>query len=192
MQEMSGTRLPAVQHFFKLALAVKPGSNLLFIDLYSMNTILAFWIISEMIFVNLSWINKDPAPIPILQDHEGIELNINNIRNKKGLIQVCVFDSENGYPDKSQMKFTLSKDTIATGKLRVFIPVRNPGPLSITVLDDENKNEKMDFVFGIKPKEGFGFSNNPRVPGRKAPPYGDTRINYTGGMVVVVINMKYI
>lgn len=122
----------------------------------------------------------------------GISLTINNIRNKTGVLQIGVFDSETGYPDKPVFSFTMTKDTIISGKLRLFIPLKNPCVLGITVLDDENKNKKMDFVFGIKPREGFGFSNNPIVPGRKPPPFSETRIDYPGGRLKVNINMKYI
>jgi uncharacterized protein (DUF2141 family) len=123
---------------------------------------------------------------------EGIDLTINNIRNKTGVIQIGIFDSEAGYPDKPVYSFTLAKDTILNSRLRIFIPLGEKGAIGITVLDDENKNKKMDYVFGIKPKEGFGFSNNPAVPGRKPPPFSATRINYTGGRLRVTINMKYV
>jgi len=122
----------------------------------------------------------------------GIDLTINNIRNKTGVLQIGVFDSEAGYPDKPVFSFTVAKDTILSGKLRLFIPLKNPCHMGITVLDDENRNKKMDFIFGIKPKEGFGFSNNPVVPGRKAPPFSETRMEYQGGRMKVNINMKYV
>ncbi len=157
-----------------------------------MNTTIILWLISEIIFTNFSWPDNNPTPVSQLQNRNGIDLIISNIRNKTGYIQVNVFDSETGYPGKAQFKFTLSKDTIVSGKLRMFIPLFKPGSFGITVLDDENKNEKMDFVFGIKPREGFGFSNNPKVPARKPPPFTDTRINYFGGIKEVVIYMKYI
>jgi uncharacterized protein (DUF2141 family) len=126
------------------------------------------------------------------KNSEGIDLTINNIRNKTGVLQIGVFDSETGYPDKPVFSFTLAKDMIVSGKLRLLIPLKNPCYIGITVLDDENKNKRMDFVFGIKPKEGFGFSNNPKVPGRKAPPFSETRINFTRGTVGINIVMKYI
>lgn len=123
---------------------------------------------------------------------EGIDLTINNIRNKTGVLQIGVFDSEKGYPDKPVFSFTLAKDTISSDTLRLFIPLKNPCNIGITVLDDENSNKKMDFVFLIKPREGFGFSNNPVVTGRKSPPFGETRIDYFGGRLKLNINMKYV
>ena len=136
-----------------------------------------------------TWVDqKDGKP----NNSNGIDLIINNIRNKTGVLQIGVFDSEAGYPDKPVFSFTLAKDTISSGKLRVFIPLKNQCNIGITVLDDENRNKKMDFVFGIKPREGFGFSNNPVVPGRKPPPFSETKIEYAGGRLKLSINMKYV
>jgi uncharacterized protein (DUF2141 family) len=157
-----------------------------------MNSTITFCFIVQSILVNSGWKAQNPSIAYGSQVNTGIHLIINNIRNKTGFIQINVFDSETGYPDKAKFKYTLSKDTIVSGIIRMFIPLKQSGSFGITVLDDENRNEKMDLLFGIKPKEGFGFSNNPRVPGRRPPPYAETRINYSGGKVMVVINMKYI
>jgi uncharacterized protein (DUF2141 family) len=133
--------------------------------------------------INGFWQNKNS---------EGIELIISNIRNKEGLIRIGVFDSETGYPDNPSFSFSLAKDTLFSGKLRLFIPLKNPGNFGISVLDDENRNMKMDYIFGIKPKEGFGFSNNPKVTSRKAPPFEQTRFRYSGGRSKINISMVYI
>jgi uncharacterized protein (DUF2141 family) len=126
------------------------------------------------------------------KNSDGIELVISNIKNREGLIRIGVFDSETGYPDNPSFSFSLAKDTLSSGKLRLFIPLKNPGNYEISVLDDENKNGKMDYIFGIKPKEGFGFSNNPKVTSRKAPPFEQTRFKYPGGKIKIGIGMVYI
>jgi uncharacterized protein (DUF2141 family) len=38
-----------------------------------------------------------------------------------------------------------------------------PGRYGIVVIHDENENQKLDRNFFGIPKEGFGFSNNPRI-----------------------------
>lgn len=38
-----------------------------------------------------------------------------------------------------------------------------PGRYGVVVIHDENSNMKLDRNFFGVPKEGFGFSNNPRV-----------------------------
>jgi uncharacterized protein (DUF2141 family) len=157
-----------------------------------MKTAIALCLIAKLISPTFLTGKTDYGLMFQSRDSDGLHLIISNIRNKNGYIQVNVFDSETGYPEKSKFRFSLSKDTMTSGKLRMFIPLKKSGSFCITVLDDENRNEKMDFIFGIKPKEGFGFSNNPRVPGRKPPPFSDARINYEGGKTEVLIIMKYI
>jgi uncharacterized protein (DUF2141 family) len=123
---------------------------------------------------------------------DGIQLIITNIRNKEGLIRVGVFYSNKGYPDRPRHSFSQVKDTISSGELRLFIPVKEPCSVGFSILDDENGNGKMDYFLGIIPKEGFGFSNNPKITSRKAPPFNEVLINFTGGKKEVKVNMKYI
>ena len=41
------------------------------------------------------------------------------------------------------------------------------------------------------PKEGFGFSNNPKITSRKAPPFSATTFRFSGGVKRTEINMVY-
>jgi uncharacterized protein (DUF2141 family) len=127
-----------------------------------------------------------------INEKEGIELIISNIRKKDGIIRIGVFNSENGYPDKPDYSFSLAKDTIVSGKLILFIPLKKSGRYSITVLDDENMNGKMDYLFWIMPKEGFGFSNNPKITGRKAPSFEQTAFLFEKGKMQLSVSMIYI
>jgi uncharacterized protein (DUF2141 family) len=45
-----------------------------------------------------------------------------------------------------------------------------PGTYAVSLLDDENGNDEMDYKLITVPREGFGFSNNIK-PGLKHPPY---------------------
>jgi uncharacterized protein (DUF2141 family) len=123
---------------------------------------------------------------------DGIELIISNIKNKSGLLRVGAFNSEIGYPDKPQFSFSLAKDTIVSGKLTMFIPLKKSGKIAISVLDDENSNGKMDYLFRIMPIEGFGFSNNPKITGRKAPSFDQTAFLFEKGKMRISIRMVYI
>ena len=125
------------------------------------------------------------------QQFDGIELIISNIRNKTGLIRIGLYESDKGFPDKPEVSFSLAKDTILSGKLTLLIPIKETGSFAISILDDENKNGKMDYRFGIMPKEGFGFSNNPKIS-MKAPSFDETRFWYKGERLVVSVRMVYI
>jgi uncharacterized protein (DUF2141 family) len=125
------------------------------------------------------------------QPLEGIDLVITNIRNKKGLIQIGMYDSDKGYPDKPEVSFSFKKDSLTSGTLKLFLPVKKSGTYALSILDDENMNAKMDYRLGIIPKEGFGFSNNPKIRGMKEPPFEVTRFQYPGGRIVVSVRMIY-
>jgi uncharacterized protein (DUF2141 family) len=124
--------------------------------------------------------------------NDRIEFTINNIRNKSGLIRIGVFSSPEGYPDKPSESYSFSKDTIKTGQLRFLMPAKQSGSFAITILDDENSNGKMDYRLGIIPREGFGFSNNPKVTGHKAPSFEQTAIKFKGGKIRISVRMVYI
>jgi uncharacterized protein (DUF2141 family) len=148
-------------------------------------------IILQGLFIN-AFLSKTDKLTNQSYQSDGIELIITNIRNKTGLIRIGFYDSDIGYPDKPEVSFSLSKDSLVSGKLRLFIPLKNPGTFAISILDDESENGKMDYRFGIMPKEGFGFSNNPRIKGLKEPPFYETSFTYSGGKKVVSVRMVYI
>lgn len=156
-----------------------------------MNNILTFYFIFGLSLISSSGTKQLHNYSSSLQHREGIELTISNIRNQKGLIRIGLYRSDSGFPDKPAESFSLAKDTISGGVLRLFLPSVKPGSFGFSILDDENRDGKMDYRLGIIPKEGFGFSNNPRVT-RKAPTFNETSISYTSGLRKVTVKMIYI
>ena len=138
--------------------------------------------------------SDNPGPVlhnaPEVQDVGCIELIISNIRNSKGVVRIGMYTTEAGYPDTPANGFTAAKDSLSGGKVKFVIPVKQPGTYGFSILDDENGNGKMDFILGIIPKEGFGFSNNPKVT-RKAPSFSETSFRYEKGIKQVEISMVY-
>jgi uncharacterized protein (DUF2141 family) len=127
-----------------------------------------------------------------MQEDGYIELVISNIRNNKGFIRIGMYTSVNGYPNDPPFSFAFPKDSLINGRLRLFLPVHKSGSYALSFLDDENNNNKMDYRLGIIPKEGFGFSNNPKIKGIKEPSFDDTRFLYSGGKKTLQISMVYI
>jgi uncharacterized protein (DUF2141 family) len=91
-----------------------------------------------------------------------LTIHVTGFRNNKGKAGGVVFGSPAGWPDGRshaivQGGFSIS-DRQATETFKV-----PPGRYAMVVIHDENENQKLDRnIFGI-PKEGFGFSNNPRI-----------------------------
>jgi uncharacterized protein (DUF2141 family) len=157
-----------------------------------MKIILLFYLINSLLTGYSTREISSPGSAAFQKGTYDIELTISNIKNKSGLIQVGVFITEKGYPDKPEYSFTLAKDTIKSGLLRMSIPVKEARYYGISILDDENKNGKMDYVLVIKPKEGFGFSNNPRIKGLRAPSFESTKFMVSGAKIRINVRMVYI
>ena len=124
------------------------------------------------------------------QDTGHIELIISNIKSNEGVVRIGMYTSEEGYPDIAAKSYVAKKDSLSDGKIRYKIQVNEPGSYGFSILDDVNDNGRMDYILGIIPKEGFGFSNNPKVSTR-APSYSETSFRYEKGIRKVEITMIY-
>ncbi|MCX6307288.1 MAG: DUF2141 domain-containing protein, partial [Bacteroidia bacterium] len=88
-----------------------------------------------------------------------VVVEISGIRNTVGLIRLAFFANETDFrSDKPAFERTLDKTLVLNGNLVVRLDHIPSGTYGIALLDDENKNGKLDYRLVI-PKEGFGFSN---------------------------------
>ena len=91
-----------------------------------------------------------------------VDVHIEGMRSQKGILRACLTRDVKSFPhcekDPAARKLNIPAPN---GALLHFTDVA-PGDYAITVLHDENSNAKVDFFLGI-PKEGVGFSNNPRL-----------------------------
>jgi uncharacterized protein (DUF2141 family) len=98
-----------------------------------------------------------------------LTVQVDGFRNQKGTLGVRVFKTSDGWPEQDGKALFDSGFPIA-GKERSLHVSLPPGRYAVAVLHDENSNHKMDRnLLGI-PKEGFGFSDNPKV-WLSAPPF---------------------
>ena len=91
-----------------------------------------------------------------------LTVHVDGFRNQKGDLGVSVFKAREGWPEENDKAFFHHGFPI-TGKessAQLSLP---PGRYAVVVLHDENSNHKLDRNFVGIPKEGFGFSNNPKV-----------------------------
>lgn len=91
-----------------------------------------------------------------------VRLVFENLKGSKGSIKYLIFKGENGFPDGPEKSF-LQGSLPATKALEGVTLKLPDGIYAVSVIHDENDNGKLDTnILGI-PKEGFGFSNNPRI-----------------------------
>lgn len=121
-----------------------------------------------------------------------IKVELTNLRNEKGMVEVGVYISPVGWPYSSEYHFSFKKENIINGSMVFMVDSIPCGDYAISVLDDENESLSMDYnALGI-PKEGWGFSNNPGFLRLKEPPFEACVFNLPGGTKEVSIKMNYI
>ena len=88
-----------------------------------------------------------------------VSIEITNVRNKEGTIQLEVFRSQKEFEEEVAYKtYLISKKDISGNTLNCLIKDLEADTYGFALLDDENNNKKMDYGWGI-PKEGFGLSD---------------------------------
>ncbi|MFT5821385.1 MAG: hypothetical protein ACI8ZM_002638 [Crocinitomix sp.] len=114
-----------------------------------------------------------------------------NIRNKEGKIYVFIYNYENQYPDNPYLNFEINKQVVSDfGTLLFTIPESlSKGNYAISVLDDENENDDLDFFLGL-PLEGYGFSNNV-APFLSMPKYDDLLFDLSSNKKTINLTLQY-
>ncbi len=91
------------------------------------------------------------------QDNKNeLSLVVKNIRNDEGLVAVQLLNEEE---EVIEARYISIKDKAA---FTIFNDVYH-GKYAIRIFHDVNQNEKMDFNWIGIPKEGYGFSGNPKI-----------------------------
>lgn len=98
------------------------------------------------------------------------------------MILYLLFDKKDGFPSDAQRSFRQG-EVKASEKL-IVISDLPAGSYALSVIHDENNNKKLDTMLGI-PKEGFGFSNNPRIY-FGPPDFEDAMINLESDLAIKV------
>jgi uncharacterized protein (DUF2141 family) len=92
-----------------------------------------------------------------LNDRYNVKVVIEGVRSEKGKLVLAIFKDQEGFKNRKPIKrVELIKSELEGNE---FVLNLDPGTYGISVLDDENENNKMDYNFIGMPKEGFGFSN---------------------------------
>ncbi len=91
-----------------------------------------------------------------------LQIHIRGFRDNNGTAGGVVFASPAGWPE-DRSKAVVQGGFPITGNQALETFQVTPGRYAAVVIHDENSNMKLDRNFFGIPKEGFGFSNNPRV-----------------------------
>ncbi len=132
------------------------------------------------------------APLQfVLAQTPNVRVTITDIRSSDGEISIGAFKDDKSFDEEEAYKsFHFSKSKMSNGKMVVdlYLP---PGTYGLTLLDDENKNQEMEYNWLGIPKEGFGFSDYWHT-GMTKPDVEEFDIKVVDGKVVsTTIKIKY-
>lgn len=118
-----------------------------------------------------------------------LTVEIGGLRNQNGTLCLSLFSSEQGFPNQSDQ--APASRCIQAGETSATFDQLAPGRYAVAVFHDANKDGKLNTGFLGIPKEGFGFSRNPRIATR-APSFRDTAFLVSGESTKIQINLKYL
>ena len=92
-----------------------------------------------------------------------LNVELTGLKSNKGNIIVALFDSNKNFLRHPVLYKTKPISNFNSSSIIVHFEKIPIGEYAISVIHDENKNQKLDRNFLGIPKEGFGFSNNPKI-----------------------------
>jgi uncharacterized protein (DUF2141 family) len=119
-----------------------------------------------------------------------LTINITGIKNSNGVISLAFFKSSNSFKNEKPVFTKIIKKTkVKNGELTVNFSDIPKGTYGIALLDDKNRNTKMDYSFFV-PSEGFGFSNYYHS-GMRKPNFAKFQFNFGTSDKTINIKVRY-
>lgn len=119
-----------------------------------------------------------------------IRLRIENLRNQEGMIGIALFTTDKGFPSKPEKAYASTGLELKEGSTCLMLENIPYGNYALSILHDENSNQKMDKTFIGIPKEGFGTSNNPKIS-YDPPDFEESEFILDREEIALVIDMNY-
>lgn len=124
-----------------------------------------------------------PAPAATLV------VDIGRLRNSKGAVHACLSRNPKHFPDCRADPAAL-RQSVPAGTRELRFTGFQPGRYALTLFHDENNNQRLDTMLGI-PREGFGFSRNPKIR-FGAPKFEQVSIELPTGFTRQSVRMQYL
>lgn len=125
-----------------------------------------------------------PGATPI----SSLTVEVEHLRSEKGLLQVCMTRDPAFFPDCENDPKAIKRTTKANDG-NIELPALPVGRYALAMIHDENSNSKLDTFAGI-PKEGVGFSRNPKLS-FGAPKFDNVVFDATAGAITQRVKLKY-
>ena len=128
---------------------------------------------------------------PTLDAVSTLTLQLNHFRNLRGVVNVVLFSSAAGFPSDADQACRAGCFVVSDSPLLVSFADLPFGRYAAAVHHDETQDGQISVnALGI-PKEGIGFSNNPKIL-IGAPSFKKTAFDFTTVDQTIAITMKYL
>ncbi len=131
----------------------------------------------------------DPAPQN--KGQATLTVRVTGIRNDKGVIRIALFNDKQSYDDKQPAGIAALRRgplPIQNGQADWVLKDLPYGDYAIKLFHDEDNSGKLKKNFIGRPKEGIGFSNNPKVT-TKAPTFDEVKFTVDQPQASINIQM---
>jgi uncharacterized protein (DUF2141 family) len=118
-------------------------------------------------------------------------LELQELRNQCGVVNIALFNSPLGFPSNAAQAYRSGSFPVEELPLRVTFLDVPFGQYAVTVHHDENQDGTLNVnSLGI-PKEGIGFSSNPKI-WMGAPPFHKAKFEFSSKQTMISITMRYL
>jgi uncharacterized protein (DUF2141 family) len=122
-------------------------------------------------------------------DTASVGIALDGLRSTRGTVLVCVTRNAAAFPDCSRDPHSTRLQVAAASASHMRVNVPANADYAVAIVHDENGNGRLDTMLAI-PREGFGFSRNPRL--RMGPPrFSDAAFSVTTTAVQENIRVRY-
>lgn len=123
-------------------------------------------------------------------DGADVEVQLQGLRNANGLVRLCLTRNPAHFPNCNGDPAAVKHSAPARAAASIHLRGVSPGVYALSVIHDENGNGRLDRFMAI-PREGFGFSRNPRI--RMGPPrFDEVRFPVAAAGTRQLVQMKYL
>ena len=119
-----------------------------------------------------------------------VRVDVAGFRSTTGEVRCAMFRGPDGFPrDLAQAERRVPAAIEGNVATCLFENVL-AGPAAVSVIHDANDNQKLDFKFGLIPREGLGWSNNPPV-GMRPPSFEAARFEVGANPITMTIRLLH-
>lgn len=118
-------------------------------------------------------------------------ITFTDIRSDIGIIRAGIYSAEDQWIYHPEYSYQWTKENLKDGIIKVEIKDLPYGTYAISVLDDEDKSNSMNYLMKL-PMEGWGMSTNPSFLKLKAPGYEECAIELDCPSISFEIKLNYL